>query len=106
MDMIESNIDLPWDWNYVSENPNLTFEFVQKYIDKPWDWEVISRNYLWYYLNLTLWYYDNRKEQTIKNTGYFKDELLGVTWEPLRFKKWCLTQEEQRRNRKSLGLNF
>jgi hypothetical protein len=34
----------PWDWQYISENPNLTMEIIEKYPNKPWDWYLISYN--------------------------------------------------------------
>lgn len=39
----------PWDvygWNIagLSENPNITFEYVEKYIDRRWDWHGLSSN--------------------------------------------------------------
>lgn len=38
------NPDKPWDWEYLSSNPNLTMEFVEKYQDKHWDWDLICAN--------------------------------------------------------------
>ena len=34
----------PWNWLYISGNPNITLEMIDKYPDKPWDWQAISRN--------------------------------------------------------------
>ena len=28
----------------ISQNPNITIEFVEKYPDKPWDWTDLSYN--------------------------------------------------------------
>ena len=28
----------PWEWRWISENPNITMDTIQKYPDKPWDW--------------------------------------------------------------------
>jgi hypothetical protein len=44
MDVIESNINLEWDWNYISWNPNLTMEFIEAHPDKQWCWSLISKN--------------------------------------------------------------
>jgi hypothetical protein len=33
-----------WNWNYISYNPNITFEFIDKYPDKSSSWWGISRN--------------------------------------------------------------
>ena len=31
----------PWNWKYMSQNPNLTMEIIEKYPDKPWKWNWI-----------------------------------------------------------------
>ena len=42
---IEENVDLPWDWNDVCENPNLTIDFIRQFKDiKPLNWINISKN--------------------------------------------------------------
>jgi hypothetical protein len=33
-DIIENNKNLPWDWGYVSLNPNIIFENVKDNMDK------------------------------------------------------------------------
>ena len=35
---IEDNLDKPWDWNSLSEHPNITFDIVQSYPKQPWKW--------------------------------------------------------------------
>ena len=40
MDYIEKHPDKPWDWNWISCNPNLTMDYIEKHPDKPWDWNV------------------------------------------------------------------
>ena len=41
---ILNNSNKPWDWDYLSENPNITWEIIQANPDKPWDWGFISGN--------------------------------------------------------------
>lgn len=41
-DLVEKNIDKPWDWKKLSKNNNMTLEFIQSHLDKPWDWYEIS----------------------------------------------------------------
>ena len=36
--------DKPWDWERISENPNITMDFIDTHPDKPWDWRWISGN--------------------------------------------------------------
>ena len=44
MDIIEKYPDKLWEWKYISLNRNITMEFIEKYFDKPWDWKGISWN--------------------------------------------------------------
>ena len=41
---ILKNIDKPWNWSLLSQNPNITMDIVKDNLDKPWDWESLSRN--------------------------------------------------------------
>lgn len=41
---IRDNPDKPWDWNYLSENPNITWEIVRDNPDKPWNYTDLSKN--------------------------------------------------------------
>ena len=43
-EIIQANLDKPWDWNWISDNPNITWEIIQQNPDKPWDWSMISQN--------------------------------------------------------------
>jgi hypothetical protein len=45
MENVENTLSkFSWDFYYLSENSNLTFEFIQKHIDKNWSWFFISRH--------------------------------------------------------------
>ena len=44
MEIIEKYPNKPWDWEFISENPNITIEFIEKYPYKSWDWDSISQN--------------------------------------------------------------
>ena len=44
MEDIVNNPDIEWFYEYISENNNLTFEFINKNLDKGWDWCSISGN--------------------------------------------------------------
>ena len=44
MEFIEKHSDKPWSWFGISFNPNLTMEFIEKYPDKEWSWAAISSN--------------------------------------------------------------
>ena len=51
MNIVDKYHNKPWNWKELSRHPNLTIEIIDKYSDKPWDWEFISRNTC---LNLTI----------------------------------------------------
>ena len=42
--LIQKYPDKPWNWGYISRNPNLTIKMIKKFPDKPWNWDWISRN--------------------------------------------------------------
>ena len=42
MEIIEKYPDKPWNWSAISCNPNITIEIIEKYPNKPWDWYWIS----------------------------------------------------------------
>ena len=44
MDIIENNPDKPWNWEWISQNPNITIEDFKKHPDKPWNWDCICIN--------------------------------------------------------------
>ena len=33
-----------WTWFGMSQNPNITIDFVLEYINAPWDWHCLSKN--------------------------------------------------------------
>ena len=41
---IEDNLEQPWDWSCLSQNPNITFDNVLAHPDKPWSWKHFSAN--------------------------------------------------------------
>jgi len=44
MEMILAHPNLPWNWYWVSRNPNLTMDAVGAHPNKPWDWDEVSQN--------------------------------------------------------------
>ena len=41
---IKENPDLPWNWAWISLNPNITIDFIINNSGKPWNWQWISKN--------------------------------------------------------------
>jgi len=35
---------MPWDYNELSQNPNITFEIIKNNQDKPWEYKLLSCN--------------------------------------------------------------
>ena len=44
IEYVKNNPDKPWDWNELSSNPNITIEYVNDNPDKSWDWNELSSN--------------------------------------------------------------
>ncbi len=42
MNYILNNLDKPWCWRSMSENPNINLDFIINHYDKNWDWYKIS----------------------------------------------------------------
>ena len=50
-DIVSKNLNKPWDWYYISQNSNITLNFIKDNLDseaahnvKPWDWFGLSCN--------------------------------------------------------------
>ena len=85
MEIIENNIDKDWDWEGISENPNLTIEIIDKFYDKNWNWKIISEQ---------IFKKDYEKElKKLQNFKMIEEELIQKTWHPIRFQKWCLDND-------------
>ena len=44
MEIIEKHPEKPWNWRGISMNQNITMGIIEKHPEKPWDWDNISRN--------------------------------------------------------------
>ena len=44
MKLLEKYSNKPWDWEGISQNPNITVDFIEKHPDFYWDWYGISVN--------------------------------------------------------------
>lgn len=44
LEIIEANPNKEWNWSSISVNPNLTIEYIQAHPEKNWDWYAISYN--------------------------------------------------------------
>ena len=43
-DIVQANPKKPWDWGWLSENPNITWDIIQANPEKSWNWGWLSRN--------------------------------------------------------------
>ena len=70
----KKNPNKPWDYVYLSYNPNITWKIVQANPDLPWDYSLLSKNtfnnrkYSW---NQKLHKYYSKKQ---------KSEILHLIW--------------------------
>lgn len=84
-EIINNNPTKNWNYSYMSNNSNITFDFVKQHIDKPWDWRWLSQN-----PNIT---WDIIKQ----NPCYLRDYIYishnpNLTWEIVHnniHKSWC-----------------
>ena len=44
MNDVVKNPDIPWDYKYLSMNPNITWKIITSYPDLPWDLNWIAKN--------------------------------------------------------------
>ena len=42
MENVRNNLDSPWNWEKLSENPNVIMKMVNMYPNKDWNWEALS----------------------------------------------------------------
>ena len=74
--LIELYPDKPWSYCWLSQNPNITWEFVQANPDKPWDYYRLSSNPNITWDNVQKnpdksWYYD-----TLSNNKFYYDDIV------------------------------
>ena len=48
----------PWNWDYISDNPNITMDIIEKYSNKSWDWHSMSWN-----PNITMEFIEKNKDK-------------------------------------------
>jgi hypothetical protein len=42
--IVKNNLNLEWDWYYLSYNPNIEIDFVKENLNKMWNWRGLSQN--------------------------------------------------------------
>ena len=78
MEIIEKHPEKPWNWSWISHNPNITMEIIEKHPEKPWDWNGISRN-----PNITMEFIEKHLDKI--KFGYLSENKF--TFENIRIKK-------------------
>jgi len=85
MDIIQSNRDKPWDFIFISANPNLTFDFILENPQEDWSSIIMNGNL-----------FEKQKEifqQRVQYQEYIQEyifeELVKKAFHPSRIKK-CL----------------
>ena len=86
MDIINKYPDKPWNWNRISENPNITMNMIENNLDKPWNWKMVSKN-----PNLTIDFIDKHFNKywnwncIVSNKRIFEEALNNIN------KEWRFT---------------
>ncbi len=44
MHTIEKHPEIPWKYNGISDNPNLTIDFLKRHLDREWKWNRVTKN--------------------------------------------------------------
>ena len=87
------NPDKPWEWNGLSENPNLTLKDIANNPDLEWNWSNLSHNTFGINKSFTL---KQSIEASKQKVAVYKEELFAKAWHPDRFTDWCLDAEEHK----------
>lgn len=67
--LIEMYPNKEWDWVQLSNNPDITFEFILKHKDKKWNWDRVSQNI-------------NIKIQNVVDHPYLRWEMMRLAANP------------------------
>ena len=83
INQLNTKYSIPWDWENISSNKNITLDVLKKYPDKPWN--------LYWLNDLQLKkekekFLLNRHRQFIKEN--LKEELAMIALHPLKIKKY------------------
>jgi hypothetical protein len=79
---VKNNPDKPWDWDWLSKNPNITFDIVKDNPDKPWNQTITNTRFLVDDCNLAITCQKCNNVKTIKNI------LVKTKYDPMF--KTCL----------------
>jgi hypothetical protein len=79
---IENNPDKPWNWEYLSENPNITWDIVVDNPEKKWDYDSLSvnPNITWDIIEANLdkpWIYELLSENLMYKYPFFNNQQLS-----------------------------
>lgn len=85
-DIIEENLEYPWEWWSLCKNPNVSIDFIEKNIDKLYNYDAIYKNKMGYDKYFVSDVY--RKRKTKKFLNIIRDELVQKTCTPSRVFNW------------------
>ena len=82
-EIVQNNPDKPWKYSMLSQNPNITWKIVRNNSDKSWSYYFLSQNEM----KTDKENYINKKcAQNISNTIF--EELIQVVWHPKNIEKF------------------
>ncbi len=81
MNIIQKNLDKPWNWWNISLNPNITPQIVKDNPDEQWHWCNLSQNEM-----DQSYYYSSHHKKHLANqlASAIFDELIAVACNPRR----------------------
>lgn len=89
-----SSYEWKWDWKAISSRTDLTPEFIEDNIGCI-HFGVLSQNNS---IDENMWYYSMRKKYTTEQLSIFREELVRKSWDPRRYKKWCIEHDNRNYN--------
>jgi hypothetical protein len=98
---IEKNLELPWNWNFISQNPNISISFIERNIDKMNFIDLALNDFGHFYKNEAYSFSLERMKKTQELCNIIKDELIVVSMMPERWIQ-CVSIKEF----KNISRNF
>ena len=86
---IDDHPEIYWYWYDITDNPNLTLDFVIKYIDKPWNWDkkglsckrIINNDFLINYSNKCWNWYTLSENSAIHINEELLEKFIDKPWD-------------------------
>ena len=81
---ILDNSDKPWNYYWLSLNPNITWDIVKNNLDNPWNYNYLSCNKM----DKVKECFIRKKHQEWFQKSKLKEELIANLWHPKNYEKF------------------